>query len=82
MEESVIDFASNQMKALHKYRELLDFSTCIVPNTRVLCCLHVTKETGVLVQILKSIGLNVSLVASNPLSTNIRVKEELMLVLL
>jgi adenosylhomocysteinase len=34
------------------------------------CCLHVTKETGVLVETLKAGGAKVALCASNPLSTN------------
>jgi len=34
------------------------------------CCLHVTKETGVLAKTLKAGGAKVALCASNPLSTN------------
>jgi adenosylhomocysteinase len=34
------------------------------------CCLHVTKETGVLMKVLQAGGANVALCASNPLSTN------------
>ena len=35
----------------------------------VSCCLHVTTETGVLMEVLKSGGANLALCASNPLST-------------
>jgi adenosylhomocysteinase len=36
---------------------------------KLACCLHVTTETGVLMEVLKSAGAEVSLCASNPLST-------------
>ncbi len=36
---------------------------------KVACCLHVTTETGVLADVLKSAGAQVYLCASNPLST-------------
>src|SRR4030042_7125309 len=36
---------------------------------KVACCLHVTTETGVLMEVLKSGGANLALCASNPLST-------------
>jgi len=36
---------------------------------KVACCLHVTTETGVLMEVLKSGGASVVLCASNPLST-------------
>ncbi len=36
---------------------------------RIAACLHVTKETGVLVNVLRAGGAEVSLCASNPLST-------------
>ena len=38
-------------------------------NARIGCCLHVTKETAVLVRTLASWGAEVFLAASNPLST-------------
>ncbi|MBI2624832.1 MAG: adenosylhomocysteinase [Candidatus Nealsonbacteria bacterium] len=38
-------------------------------NVKIACCLHVTKETAVLVKTLKSGGAKVSLAGSNPLST-------------
>jgi len=36
---------------------------------KIACCLHVTTETGVLMEVLKSGGANLALCASNPLST-------------
>jgi adenosylhomocysteinase len=36
---------------------------------RISCCLHVTTETAVLAEVLKAAGAEVSLCASNPLST-------------
>ena len=36
---------------------------------KIACCLHVTTETGVLMEMLKSGGANLALCASNPLST-------------
>jgi len=36
---------------------------------KIACCLHVTTETGVLTEVLKSGGASVVLCASNPLST-------------
>ncbi len=38
-------------------------------NVKIGCCLHVTTETAVLMDVLKSSGANVFLCASNPLST-------------
>lgn len=38
-------------------------------NIRIGCCLHVTTETAVLMDVLKSAGASVFLCASNPLST-------------
>jgi adenosylhomocysteinase len=39
-------------------------------NTTIGCCLHVTKETAVLVKTLQAGGAKVALCGSNPLSTN------------
>ncbi|MBU3958945.1 MAG: adenosylhomocysteinase, partial [Candidatus Omnitrophica bacterium] len=36
---------------------------------KIACCLHVTTETGVLMEVLKAGGAHLSLCASNPLST-------------
>jgi len=36
---------------------------------KIACCLHVTSETGVLMEVLKAGGAQLSLCASNPLST-------------
>jgi adenosylhomocysteinase len=38
-------------------------------NVKIACCLHVTKETAVLMKVLVAGGANVSLAGSNPLST-------------
>ena len=38
-------------------------------NVNIACCLHVTKETAVLMRVLAAGGANVSLCGSNPLST-------------
>jgi adenosylhomocysteinase len=38
-------------------------------NLKIACCLHVTTETGVLMEVLKMGGADVALCASNPLST-------------
>ena len=48
-------------KRFHKEKPLV--------NTKIGACLHVTKETGVLVETLKAGGANVALCGSNPLST-------------
>lgn len=36
---------------------------------KIACCLHVTSETGILMEVLKSGGADLALCASNPLST-------------
>ncbi|MFA5030363.1 MAG: adenosylhomocysteinase [Patescibacteria group bacterium] len=46
-------------------------------HSKVLCCLHITKETGVFALELQKLGIDVSLVASNPLSTKTEVVKEL-----
>ena len=38
-------------------------------NLKLVACIHVTKETAVLCRVMKAGGANVTLVASNPLST-------------
>ncbi|MFQ5951655.1 MAG: adenosylhomocysteinase [Candidatus Geothermarchaeales archaeon] len=63
-----VDWASARMPAigeiLEKYREASPLQ-----GVKVSGCLHVTKETGVLVKALKELGADVALAASNPLST-------------
>ncbi|MBM3254385.1 MAG: adenosylhomocysteinase [Candidatus Omnitrophica bacterium] len=63
-----IEWASNNMPVLKLIKE--DFKTRRhLKNVRIGCCLHVTTETAVLVDALKSAGASVFLCASNPLST-------------
>ncbi len=46
---------------------------------KVACCLHVTTETGVLMEALKAGGANLALCASNPLSTQDDVSSSLVM---
>ncbi len=63
-----VEWARNNMPALRKvYEELADKKP--FEGYRVSLCLHITKETGVFVEYLKRLGAEVSLAASNPLST-------------
>ena len=63
-----IDWAEAHMPVLvalrKKYQESKPLS-----GTRVTGCLHVTKETGVLVRTLKAAGAELSWCGCNPLST-------------
>src|SRR3990167_8604097 len=63
-----IEWARNNMpvlgliaKRFQKERPLAGF--------KIACCLHVTTETGVLMEVLKAGGANLAVCASNPLST-------------
>jgi len=63
-----IEWAANNMPVLgliaqrfRKERTLKGF--------KIACCLHVTTETGVLMEVLKTAGASLALCASNPLST-------------
>ena len=49
------------------YKEYSDSDE--LSGVRVAACLHVTKETAVFIRLLHSMGAEVSLTASNPLST-------------
>jgi len=63
-----VEWARNNMPALRKvYEELKDKKP--FEGYRISLCLHITKETGVFVEYLKRLGAEVSLAASNPLST-------------
>lgn len=63
-----IEWASNNMPVLNLIKE--DFKKKKhLKNVRIACCLHVTTETAVLMDTLKSAGASVFLCASNPLST-------------
>lgn len=63
-----LDWARRHMPVLAKIRERFEKEKPFA-GKRVACCLHVTKETGVLVRALKAGGAEVSLCGSNPLST-------------
>lgn len=66
---NLIYWAEQHMPVLMKIRE--DFEKRKpLKNVKIGCCLHVTKETAVLVKTLKSGGAEVYLAGSNPLSTN------------
>ena len=66
---NLIYWAEQHMPVLMKIRE--DFEKRKpLKNVKIGCCLHVTKETAVLVKTLESGGAEVYLAGSNPLSTN------------
>ncbi|HIQ13214.1 MAG TPA: adenosylhomocysteinase [Thermoprotei archaeon] len=63
-----VEWARDNMPALREiYTELKDRRP--FEGYRISLCLHITKETGVFVEYLKLLGAEVSLAASNPLST-------------
>ncbi|MCH7760737.1 adenosylhomocysteinase, partial [candidate division TA06 bacterium] len=63
-----IDWADSKMDVLQSIRERYEKEKPL-EGIRVAACLHVTTETGNLVRTLKAGGAEVSLCASNPLST-------------
>ncbi|MEM2910746.1 MAG: adenosylhomocysteinase [Nitrososphaerota archaeon] len=63
-----LDWAEGQMKVLMKIRERFQKDKPL-KNQKISACLHITKETGVLVKTLVEGGAQVSLCPSNPLST-------------
>lgn len=63
-----LDWAEGQMKVLMKIRERFQKDKPL-KNQRISACLHITKETGVLVKTLLEGGAQVNLCPSNPLST-------------
>ena len=78
MTGSIIPYARSQMGSFLSFSAGLFDDPGIVPdNCKILCCLHITKETGVFVLELARLGFDVTVVASNPLSTNIQVRNEL-----
>jgi len=67
--KNLIHWAEDHMPVLMRIRS--DFEKRKPLSGYTLgCCLHVTKETGVLAKTLKAGGAKVALCASNPLSTN------------
>ncbi len=63
-----IEWANDNMPVLNLIRKRFAKEKPLA-GTRVACCLHVTTETAVLMLTLKAGGAQVSLCASNPLST-------------
>ena len=63
-----IDWASSHMPVLRKIRERFAKEKPL-KGLRIAACLHVTKETAVLMRTLKAGGADVALCGSNPLST-------------
>ncbi|MCL7387511.1 MAG: adenosylhomocysteinase [Thaumarchaeota archaeon] len=63
-----LDWAEGQMKVLMKIRERFQKEKPL-KNQKISACLHITKETGVLLKTLVEGGAQVSLCPSNPLST-------------
>ncbi|MBI5226842.1 adenosylhomocysteinase [Candidatus Micrarchaeota archaeon] len=63
-----LDWAYHNMPVMAEIRKRFEKEKPFA-NKNIACCLHVTKETGVLVLALKAGGANVSLCGSNPLST-------------
>ncbi|MHA1144385.1 MAG: adenosylhomocysteinase [Candidatus Helarchaeota archaeon] len=65
----LIEWAEKNMPVLIKIRERFEKEKPL-KGMRVAACLHVTKETAVLIRTLVAGGADVALTASNPLSTN------------
>ncbi|MDT7864396.1 MAG: adenosylhomocysteinase [Thermoproteota archaeon] len=66
--EQDLDWAETRMSVLRLIKENFEKEKPL-KNLKIAACLHVTKETGVLVQVLKAGGAEVYLAGSNPLST-------------
>jgi len=64
----LIEWASRHMPVLSQIRERFEKEKPL-KNLRIGACLHVTKETAVLVETLRAGGADVALCGSNPLST-------------
>lgn len=65
----LIHWAEDHMPVLMDIRKDFEKKTPL-NDTEISCCLHVTKETAVLVKTLQAGGATISLCGSNPLSTN------------
>src|SRR5829696_1997867 len=63
-----IDWAESHMPVLNELRKKYESSKPL-QGIKVGGCLHVTKETGVLVRTLKAAGAEISWCGCNPLST-------------
>ncbi|MEM3134483.1 MAG: adenosylhomocysteinase, partial [Candidatus Bathyarchaeia archaeon] len=66
--ELLIEWASRHMPVLNQIRERFSVERPL-EGLRIGACLHVTKETAVLVKTLVAGGAEVALCGSNPLST-------------
>lgn len=66
---NLIHWAEDHMPVLMRIRKNFE-SKKTLKGLTLGCCLHVTKETAVLMRTLKAGGANVALCGSNPLSTN------------
>jgi adenosylhomocysteinase len=66
--ESLMKWAVDHMPVLMKIKGRFEKEQPL-RGVRIAACLHVTKETGVLVRTLMAGGAEISLAASNPLST-------------
>ena len=64
----LIEWASNHMPVLNQIMARFEKDKPL-NKVRIGACLHVTKETGMLMKTLKAGGGNIALCASNPLST-------------
>ncbi len=64
----LIELASRRMPVLNRIRERFEKEKPL-KGLRIGACLHVTKETAVLVEVLRAGGADVALCGSNPLST-------------
>lgn len=67
--KNLIHWAEDHMPVLMRIRKEFEKKKPLKGLT-LGCCLHVTKETAVLMRTLKAGGAKVALCASNPLSTN------------
>lgn len=67
--QRLIDWAESRMPVLMKLRERFS-KTQPLKGYRIAGCLHVTKETAVLIRTLAAAGAEVSWSGCNPLSTN------------
>ncbi|MFH1678086.1 MAG: adenosylhomocysteinase, partial [Candidatus Omnitrophota bacterium] len=63
-----IEWANRNMPVLGLIRNRFQKEKPLA-GTNIAACLHVTTETGVLMDVLKAGGAKISLCASNPLST-------------
>ncbi|HEC76712.1 MAG TPA: adenosylhomocysteinase [Thermoplasmatales archaeon] len=67
--EKLVKWAESHMPVLMSIRKDFEKEKPL-KNMRISACLHVTKETAVLIETLKAGGAEVALAGSNPLSTN------------